>query len=137
MLKFSNRDIRDQTKVSMAKTKLRPVVLDMISDQDIDDMKIPLLYHRELCIKKIERWTNKAYDQGALLTQLDLAMLLGVNEYTAGIYVREYFSLYGRKLPTRGNIQFLGAGQTHKKEILPFSLMAISSLLSVKEHIIL
>lgn len=106
---------------SIAQTRLKPVVLDMISDQDIDDMKIPL-HHREIRMKKIERWTHQAYDQGALLTQLDLAMLLGVNEYTAGVYVREYFNLYGKKLPTRGNIQFLGSGQTHKKEIITLYL---------------
>src|SRR3990170_6842627 len=57
---------------SMAQTKLTPVVLDIITDSDIDDMKIPL-HHRELRLKKIERWTQQAYDQGALLTQLDLA----------------------------------------------------------------
>lgn len=106
---------------SIAQTKLKPVLLDMISDQDIEDMKIPL-HHREIRMKKIERWTHQAYDQGALLSQLDLAMLLGVNEYTAGNYVREYYSLYGKKLPTRGNIQFLGGGQTHKKEIITLYL---------------
>jgi len=49
-------------------------------------------------------------------------MLLGVNEFTAGNYVREYFSMYGKKLPTRGNIQMLGGGQTHKKEIITLYL---------------
>jgi len=106
---------------SIAQTKLKPVVLDMICEQDIDDMKIPL-HHREIRMKKIERWTHQAYDQGALLSQLDLVMLLGVNEYTAGQYVREYFNLYNKPLPTRGNIQFLGSGQTHKKEIITLYL---------------
>lgn len=106
---------------SMAQTKLIPVVLDIISDQDIDDMKKPL-HHREIRMKKIERWTQQAYDQGALLSQLDLAVLLGVNEYTAGQYVREYYQLYNRPLPTRGNIQFIGGGQTHKKEIISLYL---------------
>jgi hypothetical protein len=106
---------------SIAQTKLKPVVLDMISEQDIDDMK-KTLHHREIRMKKIERWTQQAYDQGALLTQLDLAVLLGINEYTAGQYVREYYQLYKRPLPTRGNIQFLGSGQTHKKEILTLYL---------------
>lgn len=106
---------------SIAQTKLKPVVLDMICDQDIDNMKKPM-HHREIRLKKVERWTQQAYDQGALLTQLDLAVLLGVDESTAGQYVREYFDLYNRKLPTRGNIQFLGSGQTHKKEILTLYL---------------
>ena len=45
-------------------------------------------------------------------------MLLGVKEQTAGIYTREYFSIYGKPLPTRGNIQLIGGGQAHKQEII-------------------
>lgn len=106
---------------SMSQTKLCPVILDIITEGDIDDMKYPL-HHREVRIKKVERWTSQAFDQGALLSQLDLAVLLSVNEYTAGQYVREYNSLYGKILPTRGNIQSIGGGQTHKKEIISLYL---------------
>lgn len=106
---------------SIAQTKLKPVVLDVISDDDIQNMRKPL-HHREIRISKIERWTQQAFDQGALISQLDLAVLLGVNEVTAGNYVREFSSLYGRDLPTRGNIQQIGGGQTHKKEIISLYL---------------
>jgi len=102
---------------SIYQTALKPVVLDIISEGDIEDMKKPL-HHRELRLKRVERWTQQAYEQGALLSQLDLAVLLSVNEFTAGNYVREYQSLYGRSLPTRGNIQLIGRGQTHKREII-------------------
>lgn len=102
---------------SIEETKLIPVVLDIISDGDIEDMKKPM-HHREIRIKRVERWTNQAYEQGATLSQLDLAVLLSVNEFTAGIYVREYQSIYNRKLPTRGNVQLIGSGQTHKREII-------------------
>lgn len=102
---------------SMAQTKLQPVVLDIISDSDIDDMRQPL-HHRDIRLKRIERWTQQAFDQGALLSQLDLAVLLNVNEFTAGSYVREFASLYGRPLPTRGNVQLIGSGQTHKQDII-------------------
>jgi hypothetical protein len=102
---------------SIYQTALKPVVLDIISDSDIEDMKKPL-HHREFRLKRVERWTQQAFEQGALLSQLDLAVLLSVNEFTAGIYVREYQSLYGRSLPTCGNIQMIGSGKTHKKEII-------------------
>ena len=102
---------------SIYQTALKPVVLDIISDNDIEDMRKPV-HHRELRIKRAERWTQQAYDQGALLSLLDLAVLFSVNEATAGEYVREYQSLYGRTLPTRGNIQQIGKGQTHKKQII-------------------
>ena len=36
--------------------------------------------------------------------------------------MREYYQLYNRLLPTRGNIQFIGSGQTHKKEIISLYL---------------
>jgi hypothetical protein len=106
---------------SIAQTKLKPVVLDMITDTDIEDLKIPL-HHRELRLKKIERWTTQAYDQGALLSQLDLAVLLNTSSMTAGEYVREYQNLYHRPLPTRGNIQLIGSGQTHKRQIIALYL---------------
>lgn len=106
---------------SMAQTKLTPVVLDIITDSDLEDIKFAL-HHREVRIKKIERWTHQAFDQGALLSQLDLAVLLNVSEMTAGQYVREFESLYDRKLPTRGNVQLIGSGQTHKQEIITLYL---------------
>jgi len=106
---------------SMQQTALKPVVLDLINDDDINAVKLRTHY-RNIRVNRIERWTQQTFDQGALLSQLDIAILLGVNEYTAGNYVREYYSLYGRPLPTRGNIQLIGSGQTHKKEIISLYL---------------
>ncbi len=106
---------------SMRETKLTPVVLDLITDDNIEDLRIPV-HSRTLKIKKVERWTTQAYDQGALLSQLDLAVLLTNNEATTGAYVREYQNLYHRALPTRGNIQLIGSGQTHKRVIIALHL---------------
>lgn len=68
---------------SIYQTALKPVVLDIISDSDIEDMKTSM-HHREVRLKIVERWTQQAFEQGALLSQLDLAVLLSVNEFTAG-----------------------------------------------------
>ena len=106
---------------TIAQTKLKPVVLDIITDDDIEDLRSPL-HSRELKIKKVERWTHQAYDQGALLTQLDLAVLLTTSTLSAGEYVRHYQNLYNRPLPTRGNIQLIGSGQTHKRAIIALHL---------------
>lgn len=106
---------------SIAQTKLIPVVLDMITEQDLKDRKNGL-YYKDIRRKRVERWTQQAFDQGALLTQLDIAVLMGITEQTAGKMVREYFSLYGKPLPTRGNIQQIGSGQSHKKEIISLYL---------------
>jgi hypothetical protein len=106
---------------SMAQTRLKPVVLDMITDDDIEDLRSPV-HSRELKLKKIERWTHQAFDQGALLSQLDLAVLLTTSTVTTGQYVREYQNIYNRPLPTRGNIQLIGGGQTHKRLIVALHL---------------
>lgn len=106
---------------SIAQTKLKPVVLDMITDDDIEDLRLPV-QSRELKLKKVERWTHQAYDQGALLTQLDLAVLLATSTVTIGQYVRQYHNLYNRPLPTRGTIQLIGGGQTHKRPIIALHL---------------
>ena len=106
---------------SMAQTRLQPVVLDMITDDDLEDLRLSV-HSRELKLKKVERWTHQAYDQGALLTQLDLAVLLASSTVTTGQYVREYQNLHNRPLPTRGNVQLIGGGQTHKKQIIALYL---------------
>jgi hypothetical protein len=106
---------------SIAQTKLKPVVLDMITDDDIEGLKTPISAH-ELKLKKIERLTLQAYDQGALLSQLDLAVLLALKTQTVGECLREFQNLYNRLLPTRGNIQLIGGGQTHKRPIIALHL---------------
>ncbi|WP_337873485.1 DUF1670 domain-containing protein [Ignavibacterium sp.] len=106
-----------QRSKSIANTRLKPVVLSFINDQDIAHIAHGF-DSKSLRKNRLKRWVDQAFEQGALLSQLDLAVLLSVNEFTAGNYVREYQSLYGRTLPTRGNIQQIGSGQTHKKQII-------------------
>jgi hypothetical protein len=59
--------------------------------------------------------------QGALLTQLDLAILLGVCDAVVSQYVNE-IQKEGKLLPTRGNIHDLSGAITHKREIITLYL---------------
>lgn len=70
---------------------------------------------------RLERVTREAYDQGTLLTQLDLAMLLGVCDAVVSKYVSE-IQKEGNLLPTRGNIHDLSGAITHKREIITLYL---------------
>jgi len=56
-----------------------------------------------------------------LLTQLDLAALLGVCDAVVSIYVNE-IQENGKLLPTRGNIHDLSGAITHKREIITLYL---------------
>ena len=64
---------------------------------------------------------DEAFDQGALLTQLDLAILLGVCDATISKYGNEIQN-QGHLLPTRGNIHDLSGAITHKREIITLYL---------------
>jgi hypothetical protein len=79
---------------------------------------------RELRIQRMVRWVDEAFDQGALLSQLDLAVLLNVCDTVVSRYVNEYQNLTGRVLPTRGNIHDLSGAITHKREIIALYLQA-------------
>jgi hypothetical protein len=105
---------------SIANTKFKPVVLSFFTDDDLSHIAhgFDSLSLRK---KRLIRWTDEAFDQGALLTQLDLAVLLGVCDAVVSKYVNE-IQQSGRLLPTRGNIHDLSGAVTHKREIITLYL---------------
>jgi hypothetical protein len=114
-------DEQPQRGKSIAQTRTKPVVLTFISDEDIESLKNGFS-SRELRIKRMIRWLDEAFDQGALLTQLDLAILLNVCDGVVSDYVNDYQRTTGKILPTRGNIQDLSGAITHKREIITLYL---------------
>ena len=75
-----------------------------------------------LIIRRMVRWVDEAFDRGALLSRLDLAVLLNVSDGVVSGYVNEYQTTSGRLLPTRGNIHDLSGHITHKREIVSLYL---------------
>lgn len=105
---------------SIAQTRMKPVILSFVTDADIEHIGNGFATSL-LRKKRIKRWTDQAFEQGALLTQLDLAMLLGVCDAVVSKYVNEIQS-DGHLLPTRGNIHDLSGAITHKREIISLYL---------------
>lgn len=106
---------------SIIKTRIKPVMLTYLADEDIESFRNGLTA-RQLRINRLVRWCYQAYDQGALLTQLDLAVLLNVCDAVVSDYVNEWQKTSGKLLPTRGNIHDLSGAITHKKEIITLYL---------------
>jgi len=104
----------------IANTKLKPVVLTFINDHDISHIAHGF-DSKSLRKNRLIRWTDEAFNQGALLTQLDLAILLGVCDTVVSQYVQE-IQKDGHLLPTRGNIHDLSGAITHKREIITLYL---------------
>jgi len=105
---------------TIAQTRMKPVVLSFITDDDITHFALGF-DTKTLRKKRIMRWVDEAFDQGALLTQLDLAALLGVCDAVVSTYVKEIPNS-GKLLPTRGNIHDLSGAITHKREIITLYL---------------
>jgi hypothetical protein len=119
---------------TIPQTKMKPVILTFVSPEDVESIKGGFK-SRELRLRRLERWTNEAYDQGALLTQLDLAILLNVCDSLIGEYMAEYHSLTGKLLPTRGNVQDMGGAISHKTEIISLYLQGyLTPAIAVKTN---
>lgn len=109
-----------QRAKTIAATRMKPVVLSFITDDDISHIALGF-DSKTLRKKRMERWSHEAFDQGALLTQLDLAVLLGVCDTVVSQYARE-IQHQENILPTRGNIHDLSGAVTHKREIITLYL---------------
>lgn len=109
-----------QRSKSIARTRLKPVILSFINDEDISHIAHGF-DSKTLRKNRLKRWVDQAFDQGALLTQLDLAALLGVCDAVVSQYVQE-IQKEGHLLPTRGNIHDLSGAITHKREIITLYL---------------
>jgi predicted transcriptional regulator len=106
---------------TIAATRMKPIILSFITDEDVAHIAHGF-DSKSLRKKKLVRWVDQAFDQGALLTQLDLAVLLGVCDAVVSTYVQEIQRNTGQILPTRGNIHDLSGAMTHKREIITLYL---------------
>lgn len=104
----------------IANTRMKPVVLSFVTDEDVSHIAHGF-DSKTLRKNRLKRWLDQAYEQGALLTQLDLAILLGVCDSVVTQYVGEIQN-QGHLLPTRGNIHDVSGAITHKREIITLYL---------------
>jgi len=81
------KKVRRLQSKPLAATRMKPVVLSFITDSDIQHIGNGFDSY-SLRKKRLERWVDEAFDQGALLTQLDLAVLLGVCDAVVSKYVQ-------------------------------------------------
>ena len=76
---------------------------------------------KELTRERIDRITNQAFDQGGVLTQADLSVLLGESPRTIGRRIKELED-EGIVVPTRGKRMDIGPGTSHKTKIIEMHL---------------
>lgn len=97
-------------------TKLVPVVLDLITPDDIE-----AILARESRQAQIEsrcvRICKQAFDQHGLLSGCDLSLLVGSSESTVAHALTSYEKRTQTVVPRRATIHDVGTGMTHKRVI--------------------
>lgn len=103
--------------------KLVNIQLQMVTDEEV-----AMLHDHKLCgIRRARytfnqhrfvRWCRQAYDQGGVLTLLDLSLLSGMSESRASALIREYEKEHHTTVPIRGTVHDIGRSVTHKAEVI-------------------
>jgi hypothetical protein len=97
-------------------TRLLPIILDLVTPQDIDATRH---CHRQKQIRQdnIIRLFRQAYEQHAVLSQADVSLLLHVGMGTISKAVQAEQEITGLPVPCRGTIHDMGRSVTHKRII--------------------
>lgn len=116
------REWKGQRK-GLAVSDLVPVRLRMVTDEEIGLLMAPMLRRESKACRafnraRYARWCRDAYEQGGVLTLLDLSLISGLSEHYAGELLREYEAQTGQIVPTRGTVHDMGSSVTHKAEVI-------------------
>jgi len=99
-----------------ADTKLVPVALDLSTPEDIHARLDRKPFQERLRIKAV-RLCEQAHQQGALLSNCDLAELLSRSDSLIASALAEHEKRIGRLVPRRATLHDVGTGLTHKRII--------------------
>ena len=103
-------------KKTITETKTKPVVLTILDREDI------LKYQNGISLEKIQQdvWARlllEADEQGAVLSEVDIATIFKVSPALVSTRIRAYEQKYQTILPRRGTIHDLGPSMSHKASI--------------------
>lgn len=104
-------------------TDLIPIQLLVVTKSEIELLVAPKLRKERTARRaynraRFARWCFEAYEQGGVLTRLDLSLLSGMCEQYVGEVLREYEAEANEIVPTRGTVHDIGPGVTHKAEVI-------------------
>jgi len=109
---------------TLSKMRVVPTILSITHEED-KQMRINGYSHQEIRRYRVARLLKEAYAQKGVLTQADVAELIGVSAGTIGKDIKSYQSEQGIILPYRGTIHDIGPSLTHKKVIIEKFLQGI------------
>jgi predicted transcriptional regulator len=101
---------------SLQNSKLRPVILDILHETDIEDV-LQGVKKRERQKKVAVRLFTQSYEQKGVLTHADVASMMRLSPSTVSRYIREVEKDGATVVPRRGTIHDMGPTVTHKRII--------------------
>lgn len=109
--------VHKDTRADSHKMKLVPVILTLVSDDDISKLEngLKVSEHKQNVIARI---LKEAYSQGALLSMRDVSLLMGITDSYATYNRKKYEEKHKINLPHTGNLQDMGSCMTHKYQII-------------------
>lgn len=96
--------------------RLVPVVLDVWNDDDLE-AQLDRQPASERLLARCIRLHQQAYEQGALLSNVDLASMLGVSDTRVGALLAAHERERKVVIPRRATLHDVGSGVTHKRII--------------------
>lgn len=112
---------RKQKRITIG--DLVPVRLLMYTDEEVQCLSDQQLRKTQQAQRtfnraRFARWCLEAYEQGGVLTQLDLSLISGLAQKVVREILHEYEAHTGQVLPTRGTVHDIGPTVTHKAEVI-------------------
>ena len=97
--------------------------LQLVTDEEVALLNDQKLLGQKVARKRFNqarfvRWCCEAYDQGGVLTLLDLSLLSGLSDKQAGYLIRQYEEEHETTVPIRGTVHDLGRSVSHKAEVV-------------------
>ena len=94
--------------------QLIPVTLTLINPEDIED-RITNVKKNELLEKLIVRLCNETKEQGGVITETDIALLLRMTGSMVSVHITSYEEKTKKVIPRAGTEMDIGRSLTHKK----------------------
>lgn len=118
------REKRGQRK-GLTTAELLPVRLTVVTEAEVQLLTDPALGNNRrrrarpaFNQARFVRWCHEAYQQGGVLTHLDLSLLSGLSTGYISRILRQYEAQTGEIVPTRGTVHDIGPAVTHKAEVI-------------------
>lgn len=109
---------------TMLKSKLVPVVVTVISSEDLEFMAEEKVTFGELRPKVVARILKEAKSQGGVLALSDVGVMLSLSAAAITKAVKEYQNEHPEEiLPYRGTIHDMGPTTTHKLQAIELKFM--------------